>query len=342
MRSKQSNVPLRGRLRALLAAVAVSTATILGSPACAEAADPKPDHVQKVDAALPASAPAKPAQPRKVLVYGNAQGFVHSSIPLGQYAVQKMGEKTGAFASVVSSDPAMFDADKLKDFDAVVLVSTTGQFLLPRGPDAKKATEDEKRAFEQQVKPYKDAERQRLQNLIEFVKNGNGLMGIHAATDAYYKEPGYGEMIGGYFNGHPWGKGMVYKIDDPASPLTAMFPKGQDFKIDDETYRFREPYSRELLHVLTSLDNDKSKVTAQDAAKKPDQKPDARPDKDHAVSWNREFGKGRVFYCSHGHSEHVYWNPTMVQHYLAGIQYALGDLKADATPSAKGATAGVK
>jgi uncharacterized protein len=55
-------------------------------------------------------------------------------------------------------------------------------------------------------------------------------------------------------------------------------------------------------------------------------------DKDIPISWLGTWGKGRVFYCSLGHNREVYWNPAVVGHYLAGIQYALGDLKADATP----------
>jgi type 1 glutamine amidotransferase len=56
-------------------------------------------------------------------------------------------------------------------------------------------------------------------------------------------------------------------------------------------------------------------------------------DHDYGISWIHEYGKGRVFYCAHGHSEHVYWEKPMLQEYLAGVQYALGDLEADAAPS---------
>ena len=52
--------------------------------------------MKKVEAALPAAAPAKPTKARKVLVFTLITGFVHSSIPIGAKAVQMMGEKTGA------------------------------------------------------------------------------------------------------------------------------------------------------------------------------------------------------------------------------------------------------
>jgi len=93
-----------------------------------------------------------------------------------------------------------------------MLVSTTSHFLLPRNAPADKAGE------------YKDKEKQRMQNLIDFVqKQGKGVAGIHAATDAYGDWPQYGELIGGLFNNHPWNEKVGVKVDDPASPLTAMF-----------------------------------------------------------------------------------------------------------------------
>ena len=39
-----------------------------------------------------------------------------------------------------------------------------------------------------------------------------------------------------------------------------------------------------------------------------------------------------MFYSAFGHDFHVYWAPAILRHWLDGIQYALGDLKADATP----------
>jgi hypothetical protein len=60
-------------------------------------------------------------------------------------------------------------------------------------------------------------------------------------------------------------------------------------------------------------------------------KKNGREDKDNAVSWIREYGKGRVFYCSLGHNAAVFRNKAVLGHWLAGIQYVLGDLDADAT-----------
>ncbi|MEI7928583.1 MAG: ThuA domain-containing protein, partial [Verrucomicrobiales bacterium] len=54
-----------------------------------------------------------------------------------------------------------------------------------------------------------------------------------------------------------------------------------------------------------------------------------RADKDFGVAWARTWGKGRVFYCSLGHNHEIYSNPTVLKHYLAGLQWAIGDFKVD-------------
>ena len=273
----------------------------------------------KIEAALPTEAPAKPLKPRKVLVFTLATGFVHSSIPVGAHTFELMGKKLGTWDTVITHDKEMMAPDKLKDFDAIIMESTTGElFGYKNGGDLKKAGDEEKQ--------HNDSLRK---SLIDFVKSGHGLVGIHAASDCSYDWPEYGEMIGGYFNGHPWGH-VTYKIDDPKSPLTSMFPTDKPFEMSDETYTFKkEPYSRDKLHILTSIDYDK--MSEKDKAK------ENRPyDHDYALSWIHQFGAGRVFYAAHGHGEGVYSNPVMLKHYLAGIQYALGDLQADATPSGTG------
>ena len=60
-----------------------------------------------------------------------------------------------------------------------------------------------------------------------------------------------------------------------------------------------------------------------------------RTDHDFALSWIRREGKGRFFYAALGHHESIYAKRPMLEHILAGVQYALGDLKADDRPGAK-------
>jgi len=278
--------------------------------------DIKPDVVEKIKAALPEKAFATPKQARKVLVYSKTLGFRHGSIGIGANSMHLLGEKTGAFTIVHSEDPASFDADNLKQFDAILMLNTTGDCLKPKNG---KLTDEEAATFEQRKK-----------NFQAFVAGGKGLAGVHSASDTFYAWREYGDMIGAWFMSHPWGKAPL-KVDSPNHPLTGMFDASKGFDIQDEIYMFGpktagnyQPYSREKLRILLSID-----------ASKMDVKGGAREDKDYGISWIREYEKGRVFYCALGHSDQMYYHPVVLKHYLAGLQYALGDLEADATPSAK-------
>jgi len=257
--------------------------------------DVKPDQVEKVRAALPDTPTVKPKQPRKLLIFNLCKGFRHGSIPIGAKAFELMGKKTGAYTSVSTLDPEVLRPQTLRQFDAVLFNNTTGTL-------------------------FDDEEMKK--SLLAFVASGRGVVGAHAATDCFYKWEEFGKMMGGYFSGHPWHEDVGIKLDDPSHPLLAVFG-GKGFVIKDEIYQFRDPYSRASLRVLLSLDMNATK----DKGK--------RPDKDFAVSWIRTWGKGRVFYCSLGHRDEIFWNPTILKFYLDGIQYALGDLPADATPSAR-------
>lgn len=299
-----------------------------------QAAEVKPEVVARIEKAVPEAAPAKPAKPRKVLVYTQASGFVHSSIPVGAKAFELLGQKTGAFeVALVTNDPAVFTPESLAQYDCLVLISTTGNFLVPRVPqkdtknlegEAKQAAEEEnKRARAEHQEKYVKPEKDRQQALLDYVKKGGGLVGIHAASDAYYGWKEYGDLIGGYFHSHPYGK-ITVRIDDPENPINAQFG-GQSFEFSDEIYVFRdESFSRDRVRVLLSVDNEKSGISG-----------GPRKDSDYAVAWIHGYGEGRVFYTLLGHREETFMNPLSMRYFLAGTQYALGDLKANDVPAGK-------
>ena len=355
-------------------------------------------------AALPTTAGAKPLHERKVLVMAHtgAGGFVHASIPLAAKTVEALGNKGGLWTTTISYDAADINTENLKKYDAIFLDSTTACFLDDPDPAVTAA---------------------RRSALLNFVRGGKGIAGIHAATDSYHTDcvaseaaaknagsgvnlgavvlvarfmaaadkdndgtvskqewsaladdwfhklnpdnaglvtradfvthfnsllpppdmgrlnleskpvqqwPEFNTLIGGYFKFHwPDPQLITVKIDDPKSPLTAMF-HGKEFEIRDETYTFeQDSFSRKNVHVLTSIDYDK--MSPEDKAKESH----PRTDGDYALSYIRREGKGRVFYEGHGHSDRVYAMTPMLEHLRAGIQYVLGDLKADDSPSVK-------
>ena len=283
-----------------------------------------PSDISGLMAALPDRPFAKPQSLRRVLVLCRAAGWVHTSIPLAAKMVEYLGDKTGAWMTDITYDSAAITPENLKRYDAIFLDSTTAEFL--DDPKDKAVTE------------------LRRQALLSFVKGGKGLAGIHAATDTYHTSgrsesapvtgtwPEFNEMMGGFFKFH-WSYPTLIpvKIDDPHSPLTSMFPAG-GYEIVDETYTFaQDSFSRKRVHVLTSINY--KKMSAEDKAKEP--AATRRTDGDYALSYIQHVGDGRVFYEAHGHDEKIYYLRPFVAHMLAGIQYAIGDLKADDSPSEK-------
>ena len=170
-------------------------------------------HLKDLEAALPERAAVQPAKDRRVLVFSATQKFRHKSVSLGKIALQRLGEKTGAYTAVVSDDPANFEAAALRQFDAVILLSPTGDFFMPN-PNTKDTFSP---ADWQQLEKRHE---RLVNNLIAYVEAGGGLMGIHSATDACYGHNHYGEMIGGYFAGHPWNwkSNVTIIVEEPEHP----------------------------------------------------------------------------------------------------------------------------
>ncbi|MCL1919564.1 MAG: ThuA domain-containing protein [Kiritimatiellaeota bacterium] len=276
-------------------------ASMLVVPMMVLAQDPKPlPVVSEQDAAaleklIGEKLTAKPQKARKVLVFSKCEGFVHGdAIVYGKKAIE-IAAKTGAFAADFSDDYAVLaDKDNLFKYDALVLNNTTHM----------------------KVKDHPAI----VPNLVAFVNAGRGLCAIHAAADNFYDSPEAAALVGGLFDGHPWGGGgkWAFKLDDPDNPLNRSL-KASDLKFGDEIYQQKAPYDRAKLHVLVSLD-----MSDENTAKQNGQK---REDKDFAVSWISEHGKGRVFYTSFAHDKRAYMQPATLWHILDGLQYTLGDLE---------------
>jgi type 1 glutamine amidotransferase len=259
------------------------------------------DEIQKIEKAMPRRATVRVRRPRKLLVFWRCEEFFHTSIPVVNKALEIMGQKTGAFDVVTTNDYSVFTAENLRQFDAVCLNNTSGLKFNPKETP------------------------ERCRALMDFVKGGKGIVGIHAATDNFKQWPEGQEMMGGKFTGHPWGAGGTWaiKIDQPDHPLMKAF-KGKGFKIKDEIYRTEPPlYSREKQLVLMSLD-----MSDENTQKRSEKSTDA----DTGTAWVKTWGEGRVFYCSLGHNDEILWNPVILQHYLDGIQFAFGDYKVDTKP----------
>jgi type 1 glutamine amidotransferase len=267
-----------------------------------------PDQKDRVDAAVPRQAPAKPRQPRRMLVTNLSmrdgkpvRGSSAAAIPPGNYAIEQMGRLTGAYQAVFSDDIEMFRPANIRQFDAICFNNTLGVLF----------DDPELRA-----------------SLLAFVESGGGFVGVHDAIATFVQYPKYdqwpefGRMIGGTENGgHPWnGELMTMRVEDPGNPINAAFG-GKDFQIADQAFQLQEPVLRDRMHVLLSIDAERTGLA-------PGRRilPVRKQDMDFPMSWIRRHGKGRVFYTGLGHNPHVFWNARVLEHLLAGIQYALGDL----------------
>ncbi len=274
------------------------------------------DLAQRIAEAAPAKATASPAKPRRVLVFTLSPGYRHAATPRISRTIELLGKKTGAYETTITEDASFFEPQALAKFDAVIMNNNCGAYFLP--PDFAKLPEDKR-------KEAKLREARLRESLEAFVRDGRGFVGIHSClyTPDYADWPEYGELIGGLVPSHPWKQKIRVLLDDPNHPLCAAFG-GKGFEIHEETYQVLAPYSREKVRVLLRLD-----MTSVDPAK------GARKDGDYALAWVKAYGKGRVFYTALTHFEENLADPALLRFYLEGIQFALGDLAADTTPSAK-------
>lgn len=227
----------------------------------------------------------------------------HPSIPHANLAIELMGKRTGAFDAVHSNDLSMLKAENLRKFDAIYLNNTIGNLF--------------------ETAELRDS-------LTAFLEDGGGLLGHHAVTVTSTEWPEFGEILGARGASHRMAdEKVMVQVEDTASLLTKVFA-GQSFEFVDEIFRFQPPYSREKVRVLLSIDLSKTDMNQGRCFGQC-----FRDDNDYPIAWIRRQGKGRVFYTTVGHNPFVFWNPKMLSFFLAAIQFALGDLEADATPIAR-------
>jgi hypothetical protein len=238
---------------------------------------------------LGGTSPARAATTKKgkLLYMTLTKGWHHDSIELSKQILKEIGEKNGAFDVTVTEDVAAFTAENLKNYDAVVF-NTTGEL------------------------PMDDAEKKAF---MDFVRSGHGFIAVHSATDTFYMWGEFGELIGGYFNGHPWHQMVTIEVTDPASPLVNFL--GKSFQINDEIYQISDFQAKDC-HVLLRL-----APTADDLKK---------PGVLHRyygwpVAWTRTFGKGRVYYNGLGHDDWVWKDPRFQEMLAKGIDWAMGRTK---------------
>ncbi len=230
---------------------------------------------------------AKASRKGKLLYLTLAAGYKHEVVPFSSEIVKQIGDRSGAFEATVAEDVTPITAENLKNYDAVMFY-TTGELPM---------TDDQKRAF------------------INFIRSGHGFVGVHSATDTFYDWPEYHELIGGYFNEHPWHQLVTIEVADPTSPLVKFL--GKSFQINDEIYQISD-FKADTSHVLLRLDPSSVDLKRNSVRHRYYGWP---------VAWTRKDGKGRAFYTSLGHEEAVWKDSRYQELLLNGIQWAMGRVK---------------
>jgi uncharacterized protein len=242
-----------------------------------------------------------PQSRKRLLAIGEEKGYRHEAVSHALSTIERLGRETEIWETYIRTDTEPltkkkleYNAKNLNDFDAVVFY--TGGAL--EMDDSQKA------------------------DFLSFVHDeGKGFIGIHSATITFTKWPEFGEMIGGYFDEHPWGTfDAPVIVEDPGFPGMSQWPR--EFTIKDEVYQIKN-YSRDDRRVLMRLDAAKLKL---------DNPRVHRTDKDFAVAWAKMYGKGRVFYSTLGHVTENWDDPRFQTMMTGAIKWALGLENADITP----------
>lgn len=262
-------------------------------------ATPQASTAAPVPAAGPAPAPV-PAR-KRLLVIGDEKGYRHEAVTHAMVTIARLGRETGLWDTVIRTDTEPltkrkleYNAKTLNDFDAV-LFYTGGT---PSMDEQQKA------------------------DFQAFVHDeGKGFIGVHSAAITFTAWPAYGEMLGGYYDEHPWDTfDAPILVEDSAFPGISAWPRA--FTLRDEIYQMRL-FSRANSRVLLRLDASKLDLTGRRVH---------RADRDFAVAWAKTYGQGRVFYTTLGHVEANWDRPEMQAMMTGAIRWALRLIDADVTP----------
>lgn len=238
---------------------------------------------------------------RNLLVIGQSKGYQHDSVSTAMVTLYNLGRSSGQWdayfrtdCTAITKKPLKYGAKNLNAFDAIVFF-TDGNLDMD---DSQKA------------------------DLLSFIRDdGKGFIGIHSATITFLGWPEYGKMIGGYYDGHPWGEFEApLVVEDAGFPGMSHLPR--HFTMKDEIYQIKN-FSRDNVRVLLSLDAVKVDLSRKGVR---------RNEKDFPVIWASNYGKGRVLYNGLGHTLGVWDRPDIQKMWLEMVQWSMGLIPGDATP----------
>ena len=275
---------------------------------------------EKIEALAPSQTRFPSTSAKKILLFSLHTGFEHWVIPHTEEVFKILGSKSKQFEVTASKDIHQFEKESLSNYDAIVLNNTCSK------PDHRHLFWDQLRAESTLDSAVVMAKAQELENnVIEFVKKGGGLLLLHGGITTLNNSQKFSELVGASFDYHPPQQLIQVKLENPNHPLVAAFPK-DGFSHVDEPYFYKNAYSNLNFTPLLYFDN--AQIHSQRANQ------ELKSGKTY-VAWIRPEGKGKVMYISPSHNAQSFENPALLQFFLDGLQYVVGDVSCDETPIKK-------
>lgn len=275
---------------------------------------------QKIEALAPSQTRFPSTSAKKILLFSLHTGFEHWVIPHTEEVFKILGSKSNQFEVTASKDIHQFEKESLSNYDAIVLNNTCSK------PDHRHLFWDQLRAESTLDSAVVMTKAQELEtNVIEFVKKGGGLLLLHGGITTLNNSQKFSELVGASFDYHPPQQLVQVKLENPSHPLVAAFPK-DGFSHVDEPYFYKNAYSNLNFTPLLYFDN--AQIHSQRANQ-------ALKSGKTYVAWIRPEGKGKVMYIAPSHNAQSFENPALLQFFLDGLQYVVGDVSCDETPIKK-------
>jgi uncharacterized protein len=259
---------------------------------------------------------------KKVLIVADlhtGNQIAHDAVSHAIATLERLGRDSGAYVAYLRTDTALVTKGE---------VWGTGDYAKGGSRAARGRNLDYFDAVVFYTNGETEMTAQQKADLLAFVReDGKGFVAAHTATASFYGWPEYGEMVGGFFDNHPWNVfDAPVIVERPEFPGLRNLPSA--LVLRDEMYQYRAPYSRANVDVLARLDERKLDLT------NPNVK---RSDQDFPIAWIKRYGNGRVFSSTLGHSD-ASWDDVRVQQiYLEGIKWVLRLTDTEVRPHPKAA-----
>jgi len=267
-----------------------------------------------------AQAPAEPRSPppgygdayagkKKVLVIGDlhtGNQNAHDALSHAIATIEQLGRSSGAYVAFLRTDTQWITKDE---------VWGQGDYAKGGPRQARGRNLDSFDAVVFYTNGETEMTTQQHQALLSYVRDeGKGFVSIHTANIPYPSWQHYARMISANWDNHPWGVVEArLRVERPEFPGLAALPSS--FLARDEFYQYKEPFTRDDVDVLVSIDPASVDLTNRNVH---------RSDADFPQVWAKRYGKGRVFSSALGHTDASWDDPNVQRIVLEGIKWAIG------------------